>query len=69
MRNVNIEPSWQAILQPEFEKPYFGELVDFVRSRYASGQIFPPAGNIFRAFDACPFDKLKVVVIDRKSVV
>ena len=63
MRNVNIEPSWQAILQPEFDKPYFGQLVDFVRGRYAAAAVYPPAKRIFRAFDACPFDKVKVVVI------
>ena len=63
MRNVNIDPSWKEVLQEEFDKPYFGSLIDFVRERYGSAQIFPPAKNIFRAFDACPFDKVKVVII------
>ncbi|MEG1621828.1 MAG: uracil-DNA glycosylase [Alistipes sp.] len=60
---VKIAADWKAILQDEFEKPYFGELINFVRSEYASRQIFPHGKNIFRAFDKCPFDKLKVVII------
>jgi uracil-DNA glycosylase len=51
------------LLQEEFDKPYFSELVDFVKAEYASRQIFPAARNIFRAFDKCPFDKVKVVII------
>ena len=52
--NVRIAEDWKAILQPEFEKPYFGKLVDFVRTEYASHTVFPQGGNIFRAFDKCP---------------
>ena len=47
----------------EFEKEYFDELVTFVKEEYASTEVFPAGGNIFRAFDRCPFDKLKVVII------
>lgn len=61
--DVKIAQDWKEILQPEFDKPYFRELTDFVRQEYASRQVFPRAGNIFRAFDKCPFDRLKVVVI------
>ena len=61
--NVRIAEDWKALLQEEFDKPYFAELVDFVKSEYASRQIFPAARNIFRAFDKCPLDKLKVVII------
>jgi uracil-DNA glycosylase len=61
--NVRIAEDWKAILQPEFEKPYFGKLVDFVRTEYASHTVFPQGGNIFRAFDKCPLDSLKVVII------
>lgn len=50
-------------MQGEFDKPYFEELTRFVRSEYAAGQIFPAGRNIFRAFDKCPFETLKVVVI------
>lgn len=61
--NVKIAEDWKALLADEFEKPYFAELVGFVREEYGSRQIFPRGGNIFRAFDKCPFDKLKVVII------
>ena len=54
---------WKAILGEEFTKPYFEELVTFVKREYASGEVFPPGSNIFRAFDKCPFDRLKVVII------
>jgi uracil-DNA glycosylase len=54
---------WKAILGEEFTKPYFEELVTFVKREYASGEVFPAGSNIFRAFDKCPFDRLKVVII------
>jgi uracil-DNA glycosylase len=50
-------------LQPEFDKPYFELLTTFVRHAYRTTQCFPPAGQIFRAFDLCPFDKVRVVII------
>jgi len=50
-------------MQPEFDKPYFEALTRFVRNEYASKQIFPPASKIFAAFDACPFDNVKVVIL------
>lgn len=61
--NVRIDPSWREALQSEWDAPYFAELAEWVRERYASGQVFPPAGKIFAAFDACPFDKVKVVIL------
>ena len=61
--DVKIAPDWKELLAPEFEKPYFARLVDFVRSEYAAHRIFPRGSNIFRAFDKCPFDRLKVVII------
>ena len=61
--DVKIASDWKEILSEEFEKPYFRELTDFVRQEYASRRIFPRGSNIFRAFDKCPFDKLKVVII------
>ena len=60
---VRIDESWRQVLQPEFDKPYFELLTDFVRHAYAMQQCFPPAGQIFRAFDLCPFDKVRVVII------
>ena len=60
---VRIDESWRQVLQPEFDKPYFELLTDFVRQEYKTKQIFPPARLIFNAFDSCPFDKVKVVII------
>ena len=61
--DVRIAEDWKAILAEEFEKPYFAALTDFVRAEYAAGEVFPTGKNIFRAFDKCPFDNLKVVII------
>jgi len=60
-----MENSWKKILQPEFEQPYFEKLSKFVESSYREfpEQIFPPENQIFRAFEACPFDKVKVVIL------
>ncbi len=63
MANVRMAEDWKAILCEEFTKPYFEELVSFVKEEYASREIFPLGRNIFRAFDCCPLDKLKVVII------
>lgn len=60
---VRIDESWRQVLQPEFDKPYFELLTDFVRHAYRTTQCFPPAGQIFRAFDLCPFDQVRVVII------
>lgn len=60
---VKIAQDWKEILAAEFEKPYFEELTQFVREEYATRRIYPLGSNIFRAFDKCPFDKLKVVII------
>ncbi len=61
--DVKIEESWKKQLQEEFEKPYFKQLSEFVRSEYASQTIYPPAKLIFNAFDQCPFDQVKVVIL------
>lgn len=63
MAEVRIAQDWKEVLNEEFSKPYFEELVEFVKSEYASGTVYPAGGNIFRAFDKCPFDKIKVVII------
>lgn len=60
---VRIEESWKKQLAEEFEKPYFLELADFVRNEYATKQTFPPAKLIFNAFDSCPFDQVKIVIL------
>jgi len=62
--NVKIEESWKQVLAAEFEKPYFRELTDFVRAEYLSGKrIYPAPADIFNAFNLCPFDQVKVVII------
>lgn len=60
---VRINKDWQTLLQAEFDKPYFADLVSFVHSEYATHRIYPPGKLIFNAFDACPPGKLKVVII------
>jgi uracil-DNA glycosylase len=60
---VKIEQSWKAALKEEFTSSYFLELTKFVRSQYAHNQIFPAGKDIFNAFDCCPFDSVKVVII------
>ena len=61
--NVQIEESWKERLQGEFEKPYFKELTDFVREEYRQRVVYPPGKLIFNAFNLCPFDRVKVVLI------
>ncbi|MCQ2199462.1 MAG: uracil-DNA glycosylase [Paludibacteraceae bacterium] len=62
--DVKIEQSWKEVLRDEFEKDYFVKLTEFVREQYASSvTVFPPANCIFAAYDFCPFDQVKVVVI------
>ena len=61
--DVKIEPSWKQALQPEFDKDYFIKLTDFVRNEYKTKPTFPPASLIFNAFDQCPLENVKVVII------
>ena len=61
--DVRIESGWKQALQQEFEKPYFMQLTNFVRQEYRSKRIFPPASQIFNAFDRCPLSQVKVVIL------
>jgi uracil-DNA glycosylase len=61
--DVNIEESWKQRLAEEFEKEYFRGLVQFVRKEYRTHTVYPAGKNIFNAFDRCPFDRVKVVII------
>ncbi|TGK87296.1 uracil-DNA glycosylase [Leptospira noumeaensis] len=63
MKDVQIEPGWKEVLQLEFEKPYFSNLREWIREEYKSKVVYPPAKLIFNAFDSCPFDKVKVVIL------
>lgn len=60
---VDIEASWKQHLEREFTKPYFTQLTESVRNEYRNGLCFPPGKLIFNAFNLCPFDKVKVVIL------
>lgn len=61
--NVNLHQSWQTYLQHEFDKAYFSDLTAFVRSEYKQFTCYPPEKTIFNAFNYCPFEDVKVVII------
>ena len=65
MKDIRMEEGWKQALRDEFSQDYFRLLTDFVRQEYAAnpGAVFPPAGKIFAAFDASPFDRTKVVIL------
>lgn len=60
---VNIESSWNKALKEEFEKPYFADLISFVKSEYTMHKCYPPGKQIFSAFDQCSFKETKVVIL------
>lgn len=60
---VLIDESWKPHLQQEFSKPYFKELIQFVKNEYKSHTVYPPGGQIFHAFEKCKYDNVKVVII------
>lgn len=61
--DVKIDASWKKVLAQEFEKDYFKKLSAFVHEEYRTHKIYPPAKLIFNAFDQCPFDQVKVVIL------
>ena len=61
--NVKIDNPWREHIGAEFEKPYFSALTDFVRHEYTTTTRYPPGSLIFNAFNLCPFDRVKVVII------
>lgn len=61
--DIKIESTWKEVLKEEFDKPYFKQLTDFVRNEYQTQTIFPKGKDIFNAFNLCPFNKVKVVII------
>jgi uracil-DNA glycosylase len=63
MSDVKIDPTWKKVLKTEFEKPCWEALTKTVKDQYQKTVVYPPAKNIFRAFDLCPLDKVKVVII------
>ena len=60
---VQIHPSWEKVLQSEFESLYFQNLIAFVKTQYLNAQCFPPESEIFNAFNCCPFHEVKVIII------
>jgi uracil-DNA glycosylase len=60
---VSIAESWQPYLQPEFDKPYFVQLAEFLRQEYSTQRVYPPGRLIFNAFDKCSFDDARVVIL------
>jgi len=63
MKSVVIEASWREALSEEFKKEYWTNLTDFVRKEYLTKTVYPPPKNIFRAYDLCPLDEVKVVIV------
>ena len=63
MAEVKIAGSWRLKLEKEFQSEYFDQLIDFVKSEYATQTVYPPGKEIFRAFDCCDFDTTRVVII------
>jgi len=63
MVEVDIEKGWGEILKPQFDMPYFDELTRFVKSEYQSQIIYPPDGFVFQAFNSCPWDQVKIVIL------
>lgn len=61
--DVKIEETWKKVLQSEFDKDYFAALTDFVRQEYHVGTVYPPGHLIFNAFNLCPYNQVKVVII------
>ena len=63
MKDIRLQKDWKQVLESEFQKAYWQELTEFVRTQYSETKVYPSAASIFRAFDLCPFDKVKVVII------
>ena len=61
--DVKIEQSWKEHLSQEFEKPYFSQLIEYVKTEYTTNKVYPPGKFIFNAFDKCTFDNTKVVIL------
>lgn len=61
--NIDIHSSWKEKLNSEFQKPYFQTLTDVIRQEYSDYTCYPPRSKVFSAFDLCPFNELKVVII------
>ena len=63
MSNVKIDATWKKVLKEEFDKSYWKSLTKDIKNQYKTTAVYPPARNIFRAFDLCPLNKVKVVIV------
>lgn len=63
MSSIKIDPAWKKSLEKEFDEPYWDMLTKFIRDQYKSQKVYPSGANIFRAFNLCPFDQVKVVIV------
>lgn len=63
MNDVRINESWKEVLEDEFQQDYWPQLTSFVRQEYTSTTVYPPPKDVFRAYDLCPFDQVKVVIV------
>ncbi|HZX72855.1 MAG TPA: uracil-DNA glycosylase, partial [Cyclobacteriaceae bacterium] len=63
MHEIKLNPSWKERLKNEFEKPYFQELITFVKNEYKTQTVYPPGKEIFRSMDVCDFKNVRVVII------
>lgn len=63
MSEVQIESSWKKVLKGEFQKDYFVQLAAYIRQEYLTKSIYPPPSSVFRAFELCPFDQVRVVIV------
>lgn len=63
MNNIKLDTTWKNTLESEFQKPYWDKLTNSIRHQYLTSMVYPSPKNIFRAFDLCPFDKVKVVIV------
>lgn len=63
MSNIKIDSTWKKALEPEFRKPYWEALTTNIRNQYRTHKVYPPAQNILRAFDLCPLNQVKVVIV------
>ncbi len=61
--DVKIEESWKKVLSDEFNSEYFNRITEFIKNEYKSTLVYPPASKIFQAFNLCPFEKVKVVIL------
>ena len=61
--SIRISESWKKVLEKEFQSDYFNDIISKTKEEYSKFICYPPRGKIFKAFNQCPYNKLKVVII------